>query len=84
MGSFDQIWKTNWETGSGKMSSIFCLMALMMLSAVVMGEALGMDRSFIMSVSMGPGKMAWTWIFFGFSSARRDWVAEKRAALEAL
>jgi hypothetical protein len=56
-------------------------MASRMARATDCGEALGMSRSRVISVSVGPVSTAWTARPPG-QQARSDWVRENAAALE--
>ena len=68
---------------SGKMSSSPLSTASKMARATDSGEALGMSRPRVMSVSVGPVRTAWTRTPCPARRARSDWVSENAAAFES-
>ena len=70
------------DKGSGKTSSSPFSTASKMARATDSREALGISRPWVMSVSTGPARTAWTRTPRPASRARSDWVRLNAAALE--
>jgi hypothetical protein len=68
--------------GSGKMSSSPFSTPSKMARATDSGEALGISKPRVMSVSVGPVSTAWTFTPCPARRARSDWVRLNAAALE--
>src|SRR6266699_617886 len=77
-----QLSATDWDTGSGKMSSSSFSTASKMARATDSGEALGISTLRVMSVSTGPVRTAWTCTPRPASRARSDCVRLNAAAFE--
>src|SRR5260370_29562453 len=70
------------DTGSGKMSSSAFSTPSKMARATDSGEAFGISKPRVTSVSVGPVRTAWTFTPRPARRARSDWVRLNAAAFE--